>query len=1027
MATEVKNSGSGTWQVPIGQECTLIEGWGAGGGGGTGGGGPGEAGSGGGGGGYFSYTPGAPIAAGTNINYSVGTGGAGYAVASNGGDGIAGGATTVSTYSLTANGGGAGKGVNSGGASGGTASGGTTNTTGGTSSNPGGSSGTTGGAGANGGSGGSGGGSNSPSGGTGTAPGGGGGGGGRHTTGGNGAAGRIVFTYSAASSGPTFSYTGQDSGGGLILGGTSSASTGSSLRVNLGAFWNLDETSGNRADSSYHANTLTDTNSVSYAVGKQGNGATFVSASSQHLSIADNSSLTLGSTDFSISLWVKFNSLVNNGLNDYLGIISKGGGGAAYSFSIQYRPLTAQLQLQIYNGGTTYALWASTFGAMTIDTWYHVIVAYRDSNKATSISVNGTENTGTSTVALTDSSYGFSLGRAYYSNTYNSNSEIDCVGYWKKVLSSTEKTALYLSGYAQNFPFESGYIATYPIAGGVVLGGSASTDSFAGLNYTPTGGVSLGGTSESIAKSSYSYTTNGGLILGGDSSAIWFTFRHRATGRLILLGESNFISSAYQKIMKGGLQISNVSLLFDLKAWYKLEEASGARYDSHLYAHDLTENNNPSNDVGISGNACSFTQGSNTYLSLDDTEDFSYQNQDFSMSCWVYLNSKTTPNSRDSVGIISKQGVFNAQREYLLEYRSDVDKFVFSIGDNLFSTYTVSSDVAPNIESWYFIYCGYKHESQSLFISVNNEELIEQVVEVTPFDGNNSIEIGRGFGSDEYVVDGLIDSVGFWQRSLNETERSNLYRGGESLEYPFDSFNFSYLPDSGLILGGTANYGVPNSNYTMSGVLTLGGESGVSARYVTTMTGELEFSGQAIITLSDWYYQSSSGLLLYGVAPKTFRWGNDSSEYGIVLTLDGREALWTNVFNIVEDIYVHIFTNDIQLIANDLSISMDEYLKDIVRKEDLEEMVYEGFYEPQLCENWLFSFDGYKGYVESDMIIFGFWPTENFYKGWWLEGATSGKIYKIAYLGGGFGNRIGIANSLVVVPRLTLKGKEDYD
>lgn len=207
MATEVKNSGSGTWQVPIGQECTLIEGWGAGGGGGTGGGGPGEAGSGGGGGGYFSYTPGAPIAAGTNINYSVGTGGAGDD-ARDGEDGIAGGATTVSTYSLTANGGGAGKGSNSGGASGGTASGGTTNTTGGTSSNPGGGTGTAGGAGANGGAGGSGGGTSSPAATNGTAPGGGGGGGGRNTAAGDGAAGRITFTYSAAASGSTYNETG---------------------------------------------------------------------------------------------------------------------------------------------------------------------------------------------------------------------------------------------------------------------------------------------------------------------------------------------------------------------------------------------------------------------------------------------------------------------------------------------------------------------------------------------------------------------------------------------------------------------------------------------------------------------------------------------------------------------------------------------------------------------------------------------------------------------------------------------------
>lgn len=512
MATETFNSGSGTWQVPTGQECTLIEGWGAGGGGGTGGGGSGEGGSGGGGGGYFAYIPGTPIAAGTNISYSVGAGGAGYGVPSDGGDGIAGGATTVSTYGLTANGGAKGLGLNSGGASGGTASGGTTNTTGGSSTNPGGSSGTTGGAGANGGAGGSGGGSSSPSGQNGTAPGGGGGGGGRHTVAGDGAGGRVVFTYSAASSGPTFSYTGQTSGGGLTLGGTSAASTGSSLRVNLGAFWNLNETSGNRADSSYHANTLTDTNTVSYATGRKSNGASFVSANNEHLSIADNSSLTLGSTDFSISLWVKFDALTNNGANDYLGVVSKGSGGAAYSFSIQYRIATSQLQIQVYNGGTTYTLWASSFGAFSTGVWYNIIATYRDSNKAMSLSVNGTENTGTSSVALIDSSYGFSLGRAYYSNTYNSSCTIDSVGYWKKVLSSTEKTALYASGQGQEFPFESN-----------------------SYSYSPSNGVVLGGTATCRPKYNYSSFSSGGVVLGGESN-LRLRCNFSASGSLTLSG-----------------------------------------------------------------------------------------------------------------------------------------------------------------------------------------------------------------------------------------------------------------------------------------------------------------------------------------------------------------------------------------------------------------------------------------------------------------------------------------------------------
>ncbi len=320
---------------------------------------------------------------------------------------------------------------------------------------------------------------------------------------------QLDLTYTETAGGPDEEYT---MSGGFVLGGTSTASTGSSLRVNLGAFWNLNETSGNRADSSFNNNTLTDTNTVSYSTGIKSNGASFVSANNEHLSIADNSSLTLGSTDFSISLWVKFDALTNNGANDYIGIVSKGSGGAAYSFSIQYRPATHQLQIQIYNGGTTYTLWASSFGTMTTGVWYHIVATYKDSNKATTLSVNGTENTGTSTVALIDSSYGFSLGRAYYNNTYNSSCTIDSVGCWKKVLSSSEKTVLYSSGQGQEFPFES--------------------NSF---SYSPSNGVVLGGTATCIPKYNYSNLFSGGVVLGGESN-----FRLRcnfaASGSLTLSG-----------------------------------------------------------------------------------------------------------------------------------------------------------------------------------------------------------------------------------------------------------------------------------------------------------------------------------------------------------------------------------------------------------------------------------------------------------------------------------------------------------
>lgn len=187
VSTTTFTSGASNFTVPAGYALTQIEIWGAGGGGGgTNGGG---AGSGGGGGGYSKLVQFQPT--GTVIAYSVGAAGSGGVGNSYGN---AGGNTTISTYSLTANGGNGGIPTGGGAVTGGTASGGTTNTTGSSSTAGSGSTGGNGGAGANGGAGGTG---TTTGGAAGSAPGGGGAGSGTGGTqnGGAGAAGQIIFSY----------------------------------------------------------------------------------------------------------------------------------------------------------------------------------------------------------------------------------------------------------------------------------------------------------------------------------------------------------------------------------------------------------------------------------------------------------------------------------------------------------------------------------------------------------------------------------------------------------------------------------------------------------------------------------------------------------------------------------------------------------------------------------------------------------------------------------------------------------------
>jgi hypothetical protein len=87
------------------------------------------------------------------------------------------------------------------------------------------------------------------------------------------------------------------------LGFSNQRAYASTLSTGITSYWKLDEASGTRADSA-SSNNLTDVNSVGQATGKIGSAGQFTISGSKYLSIADNASLSTGSTDFTVSVWV---------------------------------------------------------------------------------------------------------------------------------------------------------------------------------------------------------------------------------------------------------------------------------------------------------------------------------------------------------------------------------------------------------------------------------------------------------------------------------------------------------------------------------------------------------------------------------------------------------------------------------------------------------------------------------------------------------------------------------------------------
>lgn len=217
----------------------------------------------------------------------------------------------------------------------------------------------------------------------------------------------------------------------------------STLTASLVSFWKLTDL----ADS-YGANTLTNNNAVTFAAGKVGNAANFAAASSQYLSRADNATLRLGGTSFTIAFWV---NLANK--SGTRALVTKYDPGAnKRSYELDYTNATDRFRFVLSSdglAGTTVVLLADNFGAPAAGVWYFVVVTYTLGTGQMSISVNnGTANTATLSGGAFNGDNAFAIGARFNSGAVDIPHDglIDAVGIWKRVLTNTEIAYLYNSG-----------------------------------------------------------------------------------------------------------------------------------------------------------------------------------------------------------------------------------------------------------------------------------------------------------------------------------------------------------------------------------------------------------------------------------------------------------------------------------------------------------------------------------------------------------------------------------------------------
>jgi hypothetical protein len=221
--------------------------------------------------------------------------------------------------------------------------------------------------------------------------------------------------------------------------------------TDLVSFWKLDEASGTRVDA-FGSNDLTDNNTVGQATSLTGvpytEGADFEKNNTEYLSISDASQSWLSplSSDFSVSVWVKFESLPGGSAFAIIGQDDYGTGTSTdRSWLLSYLTTTNRFTFYLFGGASFTVVEADTFGAASTGTWYHIVATYDATAQETSIQVDGgTADTLSHTIGTNNSTADFGISLQLNNGVAGApfDGVIQAAGIWSRVLSDAEIAAL---------------------------------------------------------------------------------------------------------------------------------------------------------------------------------------------------------------------------------------------------------------------------------------------------------------------------------------------------------------------------------------------------------------------------------------------------------------------------------------------------------------------------------------------------------------------------------------------------------
>lgn len=241
----------------------------------------------------------------------------------------------------------------------------------------------------------------------------------------------------------------------------------STLLNGLVFYFKLDESSDGssavtREDLGPSGIDLTDFNTTASATGKLKNACDFVRADETYLR-ASGFQYNM-SNDWTLSAWIN----IDDKSADHDLIDVRVPDPVAGSVLLNYG--VGVDRVVFFSTGNS-ALTSEDFGALTIGTWYHVIITRSAATSGLTMIINDTSEDSFNDIETIQNPSGKALtfgGIVQNGFSRHSDAKIDEVGFWDRVLTSAEITELYRSGLGNQYPFGGNTTITHEIrpAGG---------------------------------------------------------------------------------------------------------------------------------------------------------------------------------------------------------------------------------------------------------------------------------------------------------------------------------------------------------------------------------------------------------------------------------------------------------------------------------------------------------------------------------------------------------------------------------